>query len=88
MIRPLFRNLKDSFVEGLEHTIQDVINLRLGLLVGYLLVVVGIALCCWYPFLLHLHRDDTKSRKLVAILPLDAIRSMRRIHKYIEVNDG
>ena len=86
MIRPLFQGLKDSFVNGVRETMRQMINIRLGLLLAFLFIMILATLFIWFPFLTYMHQIDLKSRKLIAILPLDLIMNMAHMHKYIEIN--
>lgn len=84
MIRTLFRNLKASFVEGIVVIFHTVSQTRLIILIGYLFIFVLIVIIAWEPFLKYLGKTDKKSKRILAIVPLELIINIRHMYTYLE----
>jgi len=84
LIRPLIAKLTEFVVLGISNTYSNISSIRLGLLVGYLGLVFIVMFAIWRPFTQHLESDDIKTKKMLAILPLDLMLKIKHIHKYLE----
>ena len=84
MIRPLFTEVRNSFTNGITNTYKNISDIRLGLLIGYLLLITLIIICVSQPFLGYVNGIDTNSKKMLALLPLELIMKIKQIYKYLE----
>ena len=85
-MRPLLSDVRDSLIEGIKITYTNISDIRLGLLIGYLLIITILILFIWQPFLNYMQKTDIQAKKMLLIPPLELITKIRHIYNYIEKN--
>lgn len=76
--------MRISFSLGVSKSYDYGSSICLGLLIGYLFLITLITFAAWQPFLIYWNNVDAKSKRVLAILPLDLILKIHHIFKYLE----
>jgi len=84
IIRPLFYKLTEYVVQGIFSTYNNISSTRLSLLICYLILLFIVMFFVWRPFAIHLESEDIKTKKMLAVIPLELMLKIKHIHKYLE----
>eukprot|EP00826_Nyctotherus_ovalis_P001083 TRINITY_DN10126_c0_g5_i1.p1 TRINITY_DN10126_c0_g5~~TRINITY_DN10126_c0_g5_i1.p1 ORF type:complete len:248 (+),score=58.74 TRINITY_DN10126_c0_g5_i1:369-1112(+) len=80
----LMKELRYLLIERITEAFNEIVVVCLGVLIGYLALVVVVGIGVWGAFLLYLRKVDLRVKQMLAIIPVELILRVKKIQSYFE----